>query len=141
MPYGILPANVIKAWPNLSFSAKAIAGALSAYMDSDGKCWPSRPKLMEKSGIKSANTFAKSMKELKAKGLLEVTRRSNKNSLYSWPKKNGCTKKCDIAIIDMWKYGKVIHPYITEQSQEHTQKKEQEQEQLHNGYEIRENDA
>ncbi len=91
MTYARLPGNVLQAWPDLSPSAKAVAVALASFMDRDGECWPSREKIMERSGVRRTATVSKATTELEAQGLLSVQRRSRQSCIYRWPSCEGTT--------------------------------------------------
>ena len=74
--FGILPKAVLKAWPGLSPSAKAVVGALAGFADEEGASFPSVAALMQRSGLRRDRSVHKAIAELRSLGIVEVTRRA-----------------------------------------------------------------
>ena len=83
MSYAVLPEAVIQAWPALSFKAKSVVVAIASFMDGEGRCYPSREAIRRRAGLHRRDSVSAAISEL-AKSVLEVARRPNSTSVYSW---------------------------------------------------------
>ncbi|MFW5863521.1 MAG: helix-turn-helix domain-containing protein, partial [Desulfohalobiaceae bacterium] len=69
--FAILPAALVDAWPGLSPSAHAVAGALAGMMNGKTcECYPSRQTIADRAGLDKADTVTKATQELHRRGLL-----------------------------------------------------------------------
>ena len=89
MVFAYLPDAVMAAWPKLSLSAKAVVVAMASFMSKEGRCFPSREKLSERSGIRTLSVISKAIKELERAGLITIRRRHNTSSVYHWVGQQG----------------------------------------------------
>ena len=91
MTYAKLPDALVDAWPGLSLSAKAVAGAIASHMNGTrGDCFPSVAALMKQSGLRRAKSVRKAIKELAEAGLLDVEHRGwHRSNSYRWTDRAG----------------------------------------------------
>lgn len=62
------------AWePKISMSAKAVYAALAQFANKEHRCWPSRPRLIEKLGCTN-RTLTKALNELRLWGVIQWTK-------------------------------------------------------------------
>ena len=83
-PYAHLPASVVAALPKLSNKAVRVAVALGVFMDRAGECFPSRERIMQRSGLRRPWSVSRAIGELKDAGILDLQRRPNASTLYRW---------------------------------------------------------
>jgi hypothetical protein len=82
--FAIIPAAALERLPALSGAAAKILVAFGMFMSRDGECWPSREAIMKASGVRKPHTIAAAIRELVEIGILNVARRPNRSSIYTW---------------------------------------------------------